>query len=41
MEAFVLSCSRCEKRFSSDNARQLAEMLLAHLEAVHGALAAT
>jgi hypothetical protein len=36
MDAFALSCPRCKKPFSSDNADHLADTLLAHLEAEHG-----
>lgn len=36
MDAFALSCPRCKKTFSSDNADHLADTLLAHLKAEHG-----
>jgi hypothetical protein len=36
MDAFALSCPRCKKTFSSDNADHLADTLVAHLKAEHG-----
>jgi hypothetical protein len=36
MDAFALSCPRCKKPFSSDDADHLADTVLAHLKADHG-----
>jgi len=36
MDAFALSCPRCRKTFSSDDADHLADTLLAHSKAEHG-----
>jgi hypothetical protein len=36
MDAFALSCPRCKKSFSSDNANHLADALLTHMKAEHG-----
>lgn len=36
MDAFTLSCPRCKRPFSGDDADDLAETLLAHLKAEHG-----
>lgn len=36
MEDFVLRCPRCKRAFTGDNAEQLADTLIAHVEQKHG-----
>jgi uncharacterized C2H2 Zn-finger protein len=36
MDTFVVRCPRCRQTFSSDNADQLADALVAHVEQDHG-----
>ena len=36
MDEFVVRCPRCKQSFSSGNADQLADSLIAHVEEEHG-----
>jgi uncharacterized C2H2 Zn-finger protein len=36
MGDFALRCPRCKKAFTGDNAEQLADALVAHVEQEHG-----